>query len=316
MDAQLTLKRNAQHQTLVLVSDEVVCGGNELFIVGGPCSVENFPQMQQVASKLRTAPVQALRGGVFKPRTSPYAFQGLGVEGLNILSEIRKSSGLPIVTEVMSVEQAEMAVQFADVLQIGSRNMQNFELLKALGKVKKPVLLKRGLSATIEEFILAAEYLLSHGNANVILCERGIRSFDKYTRNVLDLAAVVALKQLTHLPVIVDPSHATGRRELIADLSRAAIACGADGLIIECHPEPDASVSDAQQAISLEDMQEIVNSLQSVANAVGRKVKELEQGPALLPEIDTNWRPNRSSGIQMGEAKATMASRTCLSASK
>ena len=275
IDAQLSLRKDAKQRTLVKISEQVTCGGNELFIVGGPCSVENLDQMQEVAFKLSQAPVQALRGGVFKPRTSPYAFQGLGLEGLSILERVRKSSGLPVITEVMSIEQIAPLNLTADVLQVGSRNMQNFELLKALGKTTKPILLKRGLAATIEEFVLAAEYILSHGNPNVILCERGIRSFDKYTRNVLDLAAVVALRQISHLPVIVDPSHATGRRELIADLARAAIACGADGLIIECHPRPEASVSDAQQAISLEDMIDIVASLRPIALAVGRRILDL-----------------------------------------
>lgn len=280
IDARLVLRKEPKHRSLVRITDEIVCGGKDLFIVGGPCSVENFAQMQEVALKLGTAPVQALRGGVFKPRTSPYAFQGLGAEGLTILEEIRRSSGIPVVSEVMSAEQVPLMVPCADILQVGSRNMHNFELLKALGKAKMPVLLKRGLSATLEEFVLAAEYLLSHGNPNVILCERGIRSFDKYTRNVLDLAAVVALRQITHLPVIVDPSHATGRRELIADLARAAVACGADGLMIECHPQPDASISDAQQAISLDDMISIVESLRPVAAAVGRRVKEAKQAVA------------------------------------
>lgn len=273
IEAQLTLKQRPAHRTRVRIGSDTYCGGEDLFIVGGPCSVENPEQMQQVASKLSAAPVQALRGGVFKPRTSPYAFQGLGEEGLEILQTVRNHSRLPIITEVMSSEQVEIARNYADVMQVGSRNMQNFELLKMLGTVTQPVLLKRGLSATLEEFIYAAEYLLSHGNPNVILCERGIRSFDKYTRNVLDLGAVVALRQITHLPVIVDPSHAAGRRELIADLSKAAIACGADGLMIECHPHPDQSISDAQQAISLDDMVSLVHSLKSIAQAVGRRVK-------------------------------------------
>jgi len=233
--------------------------------------------MSAVAEKLKYAPVQALRGGVFKPRTSPYAFQGMGQEGLDVLSQIREKSGLPVITEVMSIEQIKPAQAAADVLQIGSRNMQNFELLKALGQATKPILLKRGLSATIEEFILAAEYIMAHGNAQVILCERGIRSYDNYTRNVLDLGAVVALKQMSHLPVIVDPSHATGKRELVPDLARAAIACGADGLLIECHPDPDRSVSDARQTISLEAMLDLVESLKSIATAVGRIVIENEE---------------------------------------
>ncbi len=237
MDAKLASKKDAADRTIIKVGDAKCCG-KDLMIIGGPCTVESAEQMEEVANHLKRGPVQALRGGVYKPRTSPYAFQGMGMDGLKILSDIRDRHQVPVVTEVMSIEQIEAVAAHADMLQIGSRNMQNFELLKALGKVQTPVLLKRGLCATIEEFLMAAEYILACGNPNVIMCERGIRSFDSYTRNVLDLGAVVALKQLTHLPVIVDPSHAAGKRELVADLARAAIACGADGLIIECHPEP------------------------------------------------------------------------------
>jgi 3-deoxy-7-phosphoheptulonate synthase len=198
----------------------------------------------------------------------------MGEDGLKILAAIREEHNVPVVTEVMSQEQLPLCVKYADVLQVGSRNMQNFELLKALGSAGKPILLKRGLCATIEEFIMAAEYIMACGNPDVILCERGIRSFDSsVTRNVLDLGAVVALKQLTHLPIIVDPSHAAGKREFVADLSRAAVACGADGLIIECHPVPEESVSDARQALALEDMVELVHSLVPIAAAVGRSVK-------------------------------------------
>ena len=272
LKAKLATKSHPDDQTIVRLSERVAFGGAELAIVGGPCSVESYSQMETVASQLVTAPVQALRGGVYKPRTSPYDFQGLGVEGLQILAAIRQQYGVPVITEVMSIAQIEEVVAHADMLQVGSRNMQNFDLLKALGQVNKPVLLKRGLAATIEEFVMAAEYILSGGNSQVVLCERGIRSFDTYTRNVLDLGAVAALKQLTHLPVIVDPSHAVGKRELVAPVAKAAIACGADGLIIECHPEPEKSVSDARQAISLEDMVSLVESLRPLAAAVGRVV--------------------------------------------
>lgn len=271
MDAKLASKKDAADRTIIKVGD-AECGGKDLMIIGGPCTVESAEQMEEVANHLKRGPVQALRGGVYKPRTSPYAFQGMGMDGLKILSDIRDRHQVPVVTEVMSIEQIDAVAAHADMLQIGSRNMQNFELLKALGKVQTPVLLKRGLCATIEEFLMAAEYILACGNANVIMCERGIRSFDTYTRNVLDLGAVVALKQLTHLPVIVDPSHAAGKRELVADLARAAIACGADGLIIECHPEPEKSVSDARQALSLQDMVDLTISLQPIAEAVGRRV--------------------------------------------
>lgn len=270
--AKLALKCYPQHQTVVQISDHVSIGGEALLIVGGPCAVESLAQMEAVASYLGNAPVQALRGGVYKPRTSPYDFQGLGLEGLKILADIRQRYGLPVITEVMAIAQIEAIATYADVLQVGSRNMQNFDLLKALGEVDKPVLLKRGLAATLEEFVMAAEYILSHGNPNVILCERGIRSFDTYTRNVLDLGAVVALKQLTHLPVMVDPSHAAGKRELVPDLAKAAIAAGADGVIVECHPEPEQSISDARQALSLSDMVHLAETLQTLASALGRSI--------------------------------------------
>ncbi|MGA7953435.1 MAG: 3-deoxy-7-phosphoheptulonate synthase [Gloeobacterales cyanobacterium] len=276
LEARLVAKAHPQHKTSVRLSEHISIGGEEIVIIGGPCTVESMAQMEMVATQLQGAPVQALRGGVYKPRTSPYAFQGLGLVGLEILAAIRERYDMPIVTEVMAITQIETVAAHADMLQIGSRNMQNFDLLKAVGQVNKPVLLKRGLAATIEEFVMAAEYIASAGNPNVVLCERGIRSFDPYTRNVLDLGAVAALRQITHLPILVDPSHAAGKRELIADLSRAAIACGADGLLIECHPEPEKSVSDARQALSLEDMVRLVHSLKPVAEAVGRQVYGLK----------------------------------------
>ncbi|WP_083883613.1 3-deoxy-7-phosphoheptulonate synthase [Spirulina subsalsa] len=278
---QLIAKQHDHDMTLVSLSSEVVFGGEEVVIIGGPCSVESQEQMDTVAETLSAAPVQALRGGVYKPRTLPYSFQGLGHEGLDILARVRRQHQIPVVTEVMAIAQIEELAEVADMLQVGSRNMQNFDLLKALGQAGKPILLKRGLAATIEEFLGAAEYILSHGNPQVVLCERGIRSFDNFTRNVLDLGAVVALKQLTHLPVIVDPSHAVGKRELVAPLAKAAIACGADGLIIECHPEPEKSISDARQALSLEDMVALVHRLQPVASAIGRSVRTTPERPLL-----------------------------------
>ena len=284
LNAKLASKAHANHKSVIQLSDHVTVGGKDLLIVGGPCTVENLAQMEAVASRLLTAPIQALRGGVYKPRTSPYAFQGMGSEGLEILATVRQRYHLPVITEVMAISQIEEIAAHADMLQIGSRNMQNYDLLRALGQAGKPILLKRGLSATIEEFVLAAEYILAHGNPNVVLCERGIRSFDTYTRNVLDLGAVAALRQITHLPIIVDPSHAAGKRELVADLARAAIACGADGLIIECHPEPEQSVSDARQALSLEDMAELVTSLKAIATAVGRSIPETSPRP-LVPVL-------------------------------
>ncbi|MEH2178463.1 3-deoxy-7-phosphoheptulonate synthase [Nostoc sp.] len=283
INAKLAAQSHLNHQTIVKISKEVAFGGKELVIIGGPCTVESLEQMEIVAQKLSIASVQALRGGVYKPRTSPYAFQGMGESGLEILARVRSHYNMPVVTEVMSISQIEVVATHADMLQVGSRNMQNFDLLKALGQAGKPILLKRGLAATIEEFVMAAEYILSHGNPNVVLCERGIRSFDDYTRNVLDLGAVAALKQITHLPVIVDPSHAVGKRELVAPVARAAIACGADGLIIECHPEPEKSVSDARQALSLEDMVHLVNSLKPVATAVGRSISDVGAGLSPAP---------------------------------
>jgi 3-deoxy-7-phosphoheptulonate synthase len=279
--ATLTLKARDTHKTVIAIGDTATVGGPDLLIVGGPCTVEDATQMEQVATRLAAAPVQALRGGVYKPRTSPYSFQGLGEAGLRLLNDLRRRHHIPVISEVMAIDQIPAMVAHVDVLQVGSRNMQNFDLLKALGAIEKPVLLKRGLAATLEEFIMAAEYIMSHGNPQVILCERGIRSFDTYTRNVLDLGAVVALKQLTHLPVMVDPSHATGKRELVPDLARAAIAAGADGLLVECHPVPEESVSDARQALSLEDMVALVHSLRPLAAAVGRSLPEARQ-PALV----------------------------------
>lgn len=278
-----------------------ICGGDELLIVGGPCSVESYDQMRLVAETLHGKGISALRGGVYKPRTSPYAFQGLREEGLNILAEIANRFNMPVITEVMSESQIEPA-GCADVFQIGSRNMQNFDLLRAIGKTDKPVILKRGLSATIEEFVMAAEYIASEGNMNIILCERGIRSFDPSTRNVLDLGAVVLLKQLTKLPVIVDPSHAAGKRELVADLARAAVACGADGLMIECHPVPEESVSDARQAISLQAMVELIQTIEPIARAVGRSIPKESSNPTapIIParhEIQSFQPPPRNHPV-------------------
>ncbi|MBM0743322.1 3-deoxy-7-phosphoheptulonate synthase [Phormidium sp. CLA17] len=272
LEAKLAMKTQPGHQTVVHLSEQVAIGGDLLVVIGGPCSVEGVDQMEQVARSLSAIAVTALRGGVYKPRTSPYSFQGMGIDGLRILASLREQYGMPVVTEVMAIAQIEPACAYADMLQIGSRNMQNFELLKAVGQADKPVLLKRGLAATVEEFVMAAEYILAHGNPNVVLCERGIRSFDTFTRNVLDLGAVIGLKQLTHLPVIVDPSHAAGKRELVPNLAKAAIAAGADGLIIECHPVPEQSVSDARQALSLEAMAELMISLEPIAASVGRSL--------------------------------------------
>ncbi len=282
LNAELASLSSPDQQTIVNLSSTIAIGGQQIIVIAGPCTVESQAQMDLVATTLQAAPVQAIRGGVYKPRTSPYAFQGMGNEGLEILDRVRSTYQMPVVTEVMAISQIEEIAAHADMLQVGSRNMQNFDLLKELGQVNKPILLKRGLAATLEEFVMAAEYILSHGNSQVVLCERGIRSFDSYTRNILDLGGVVALKQLTHLPVIVDPSHATGKRELVAPLAKAAIACGADGLIIECHPVPEESVSDARQALSLEAMVQLVHELQPVATAVGRTMVQVSRQAELV----------------------------------
>lgn len=277
LEAKLSRKKHKDHKSCLDISRDCSVGGEELLLVGGPCAIEDNQQMHKVAQVLKNSPVNAIRGGLFKPRTSPYSFQGLGADGLGIVEQTKNISGMPFISEIMSKEHIDIAIDHIDVMQIGSRNMQNFELLKEVGRTDKPVLLKRGLSATLEEMILAAEYIMAEGNEKVILCERGIRSYDPSTRNVLDLGAVAVLKQMTHLPVIVDPSHAAGRADIIPDLARAAIACGADGLIIEAHPEPEKSVSDAKQALSLEELAELMLSLDGIARAVGRKIPDMNR---------------------------------------
>lgn len=228
----------------------VVVGGSQKVVIAGPCSVESERQTLEAAIAVKKAGAQMLRGGAFKPRTSPYAFQGLGIEGLKILAKAREETGLPVVTEVIDPRDVRWVAEYADMLQVGARNMQNFTLLLELGRIKKPVLLKRGMYSTIEEWLNCAEYILSEGNPNVILCERGIRTFETYTRNTLDVSAVAAAKELTHLPVIADPTHGTGRPSLVAPMSFAALAAGADGLIIEVHPKPSEALSDGDQALT------------------------------------------------------------------
>ncbi len=255
----------------------VTIGGadNLPVMIAGPCAVEGREQLLTIAHAVKAAGARMLRGGAFKPRTSPYQFQGLGIQGLQLLAEARAETGLPVITEVMEPDLVETVAQYADVLQIGSRNMQNFPLLLAAGRnsFKRPVMLKRGLSATIDEWLLAAEYIVAAGNPNVMLCERGIRSFDTQTRNVLDLACVPLLHELTHLPVIVDPSHATGRRELVPTMSRAAIAAGAEGLILEVHPEPNSALCDGRQSITPEQLQTIVHEISVMAQFMYTNVR-------------------------------------------
>ncbi|NDJ53131.1 MAG: 3-deoxy-7-phosphoheptulonate synthase [Chloroflexi bacterium] len=247
-------------------------GGNQLTLIAGPCSVESREQILETAHAVKEAGATALRGGAFKPRSSPYSFQGMGLAGLELLAEAHQATGLPIVTEVMAPEQVSLVAQYAQVLQIGARNMQNFNLLKAVGQTKHPVLLKRGMMNTLEELLMSAEYILSCGNSSVMLCERGIRTFEKYTRNTFDVNAIPALKARTHLPVIADPSHGTGHWEYVGPVSLAAVAAGADGLIIEVHPKPEEALSDGLQSLKTERFAELIPKLRAVADAVGRKL--------------------------------------------
>jgi 3-deoxy-7-phosphoheptulonate synthase len=251
-------------------------GSSEVVIIAGPCSVENHEQLLETAKAVKSAGGVILRGGAFKPRSSPYNFQGLGEEGLKLLREVRKETGLPIVTEVMDTRLVELVAGYADILQIGSRNMHNYPLLKEVGMLRKPVLLKRGMMASIEEFLLSAEYILNQGNDQVILCERGIRTFETTTRNTLDLSAVPMLKHLSHLPVIVDPSHGTGLRWMVPAMAKAAIAAGADGLIMEVHYKPEEALCDGQQSLSPDEFSRLMIDLKKIAQAVGRDIYQHE----------------------------------------
>jgi 3-deoxy-7-phosphoheptulonate synthase len=247
-------------------------GGEDVIIIAGPCSVESRSQLLETAQAVREAGANALRGGVYKPRTSPYAFQGLGEEGLEYMAEARELTGMPIVSEVMSQVQLEVMVKYVDVLQIGARNMQNFNLLRAVGETRSAVLLKRGLSATIEELLMSAEYILAGGNRRVMLCERGIRTFETATRNTTDINAVPVLKGLTHLPILLDPSHSTGEASYVSPVARAAIAAGADGIIVEVHPDPAHARSDGKQSLKPEAFANMVRQIKVIAEAIGRRV--------------------------------------------
>jgi 3-deoxy-7-phosphoheptulonate synthase len=247
-------------------------GGQDIAIIAGPCSVESRAQLLETAQAIRAAGANALRGGVFKPRTSPYVFQGLGEEGLEYLAEARELTGMPIVAEVMSVAQVELMVKYVDVLQVGARNMQNFSLLRAIGETRIPILLKRGMSATIEELLMASEYILAGGNMRVMLCERGIRTFETATRNTTDINAIPVLKSLTHLPVILDPSHSTGLSEYVASVAKAGVAAGADGLIVEVHNDPANALSDGRQSLTPEKFAVLVKQVKAVAEAVERRL--------------------------------------------
>ena len=253
----------------------VEVGGRGVVVVAGPCSVEGGDMLRETAARVRGAGAHGLRGGAFKPRSSPYSFQGMGKQGLELLVEVRENHGLPVVTEVMDTRQVELVAGYADVLQIGTRNMQNFNLLTEVGRVHRPVLLKRGMSATIKDLLLSAEYIMEQGNSQVILCERGIRTFETATRNTFDLAAIPVLKRETHLPVIADPSHAGGRRDLVASLAFAAIAAGADGLLVEVHPDPESAWSDGDQSLDFGEFERMMGRLAPFAEAAGRTMAPL-----------------------------------------
>ncbi|HVQ41764.1 MAG TPA: 3-deoxy-7-phosphoheptulonate synthase [Vicinamibacterales bacterium] len=260
-----------QENTIVSIGD-VRIGGEEVIVMAGPCSAESEAQVEATASAVKRAGAKILRGGAFKPRSSPYSFQGLGEEGLKMLRAASDRHDLKLITEVMEVSQIELIEKYADVLQVGARNMQNFSLLRELGRATKPVLLKRGISATIEEWLLSAEYVLAGGNKNVILCERGIRTFESYTRNTLDISAIPVVQQLSHLPIVVDPSHGTGRRDKVASMARAAVAAGCDGLIIEVHCDPDHALSDGAQSMFPAQFERLMAELRIIAPAIGRTV--------------------------------------------
>lgn len=258
--------------SIITVGDYRIGGNEPLVVIGGPCSIEGLEPTVKIAEAVKEAGGCMLRGGAYKPRTSPYAFQGMGTEGILAMCEARKQTGLPIVSELMSADKLDEFVEHVDIIQIGARNMQNFDLLKAVGKVDKPVLLKRGLANTIEEWIMAAEYIMSEGNDKVIFCERGIRTFEKYTRNTLDLSVIPIIKEKTHLPIIIDPSHATGDWKLVESMSLAAIAAGADGLIIEVHENPECAWSDGAQTLKPKKFAELIAKGRSIARVIGRDI--------------------------------------------
>ncbi len=258
--------------SIIDVASIKVGGKENIVVIGGPCSVEGQEQITEIAKEVKAAGGVMLRGGAYKPRTSPYAFQGMGSEGIKCMVNARKATGLPIVSEIMSIDKIDEFVENVDLIQVGARNMQNFDLLKALGKINKPILLKRGLSNTIEEWLMSAEYIMAGGNENVILCERGIRTFEKYTRNTLDLSVVPIVKKKSHLPIIIDPSHATGDWELVESMSLAAIAAGADGLIIEVHNCPECAWSDGMQSLKPERFAEVIRKGRAIAQVIGRDI--------------------------------------------
>jgi len=266
------VSRELKPQKTVIKAGDLEIGGDEFIVMAGPCSVETHDQLMETAHSVKRAGARVLRGGAYKPRTSPYDFQGLEEEGLKLLAEARKQTGLRIITEVVTPEDVDLVAEYADILQVGARNMQNFALLKRLGNARRPVLLKRGMSSTVKELLLSAEYIASHGNDQIVLCERGIRTFETATRNTLDLAAVPLLREMSHLPIIVDPSHGTGRRTLVGPASKAALVIGADGLILEVHPRPEEAWSDGPQSLTLPGFDEIMADLRRYAHLESRKI--------------------------------------------
>jgi 3-deoxy-7-phosphoheptulonate synthase len=266
--------------TIVTIAPGVSFGGEEIPVIAGPCSVETEKQIVDSAHIVKAAGALALRGGAFKPRSSPYSFQGLGRKGLELLAIAKRETGLAVVTEAMDEEGAHLVAEVADCIQIGARNMQNYSLLKTVGKINKPVLLKRGMAATIQDLLLSAEYVLAEGNPNVILCERGLRSFDTTSRNLFDLTAIPVVHQLSHLPIVADPSHGTGRRDKVTPMARAAVAAGADGIIVEMHPQPDRALSDGAQSLNAEQFGEMMRQLRRVAEAVDRQIAGTGAGVA------------------------------------
>lgn len=272
---KLAMRKNKSERTIIKIGN-VSIGGDNVTIIAGPCAVESKEQMVIIATEIAKCGADIIRGGAYKPRSSPYSFQGLGKEGLKILHEIRKEFRLPVITEVMDISHLKEVARYSDIIQIGARNMQSFSLLKAVGKLDIPVLLKRGLSSTIDEWLMAAEYILVEGNWKVILCERGIRTFEKATRNTLDLSAVPLLKELTHLPIVVDPSHGTGKRSLVPPMAKAAIVAGADGLLLEVHNQPDKAVSDGDQSIDLNDFKVLMREIGVLVPVVKKFINESE----------------------------------------
>lgn len=264
------VSRHFHPEDTIVDVDGVKIGGKEVVVMAGPCSVESIEQLREAAKAVRAGGAKFLRGGAFKPRTSPYDFQGLAEEGLKMLREVADEEGLKVVTEIVDKDDIELVGKYADIYQVGARNMQNFQLLKALGKAKKPVMLKRGLAATISEWLNAAEYIMAGGNEQVIFCERGIRTYETFTRNTLDLSAVAAIKELSHLPIIVDPSHGTGRWEMVRPMARAAVAAGCDGLIIEVHPHPEVALSDGDQSLTPKNFNALMGELGKICDVMGR----------------------------------------------